>query len=92
MTPLRQVRLLSNLRQADVAAAAGVARQTISLLEAGSRSPHLTTAVAIASALGCDVGGLWPELFDPAGENGGRRGGPPESAAPESAVQDVDRG
>jgi putative transcriptional regulator len=62
MTPLKQVRLLSGLRQVDVAAAAGVARQTVSLLEAGGRNPHLSTALAISKVLGCDVSGLWPEF------------------------------
>ena len=69
MTPLRQVRLLLGMRQSDVAAAAGLARQTISLLEAGVRSPHLKNAVAISKVLGCDVGALWPELFYPAGDD-----------------------
>jgi DNA-binding XRE family transcriptional regulator len=64
MTPLRQVRLLSGMRQSDVAAAAGVARQTVSLLEAGSRNPHLSTAAAISRVLGTTIEAIFPELLD----------------------------
>jgi DNA-binding XRE family transcriptional regulator len=75
MTPLRQVRLLSGMRQSDVAAAAGLARQTVTLLEAGVRSPHISNAVKIAKVLGCDVAALWPELFNPAGDDQEAPGG-----------------
>ena len=52
-------RVAQGLRQADLAAAAGVSRDTIRRVEAGAR-PWPTTAKAIAAALGCEPG----ELFE----------------------------
>jgi len=56
---VRAVRARLGMSQADLARAAGVARQTVSGLEAGQYAPSAAVALRLARALGCRV----EELF-----------------------------
>jgi putative transcriptional regulator len=56
---VRRARLLAELTQAELAAAAGVTRQTIVAVEAGDYAPSVYLALAIADRLGSTV----EELF-----------------------------
>src|SRR5690242_16019040 len=56
---LRSVRARLGLSQQDLARAAGVARQTIGGIEAGTYSVSLSVALRLAQTLGCSV----EELF-----------------------------
>ena len=58
-TPLARLMLARNLTRAELAAKAGVAVSTVRDLLAGRR-PLLTTAQAVARALGVSVSRLWP--------------------------------
>ena len=68
MTHLRMIRLRCGLRQADVAASAGVSRETVRLLERGGHRPRIATALAITRALGHGdaVFAVFPELLEDA--------------------------
>ncbi len=52
---LKQIRQRLGLSQQDLAAIAGVSRQTISGVESGQYSPSTTVALRLAKALGCPV-------------------------------------
>jgi putative transcriptional regulator len=56
---VRRARLLAELTQAELAASAGVTRQTIVAVEAGDYAPSVYLALAIAERLGSTV----EELF-----------------------------
>ncbi len=56
---VRRARLLAELTQAELAASAGVTRQTIVAVEAGHYAPSVYLALAIAERLGSTV----EELF-----------------------------
>lgn len=56
---LRQVRLRLGMSQQDLAAIAGVSRQTIGGVEAGQYAPSTTVALRLARALGCQVEDLF---------------------------------
>ncbi|MGN6811749.1 MAG: substrate-binding domain-containing protein [Thermomicrobiales bacterium] len=74
---LRAARQAAGQSQSELAAAAGVTRQTIGALEANQYAPTLSVALRLARALGQDVGALFwladdepivqAELFTPAG-------------------------
>jgi len=56
---VRQARLLAGLTQADLAATAGVTRQTVAAIEAGDYAPSVYLALAIAERLGPTVEALF---------------------------------
>ncbi len=56
---LKQIRLRLGMSQQDLAAIAGVSRQTISGVEAGQYAPSTTVALRLARALGCQVEDLF---------------------------------
>jgi putative transcriptional regulator len=62
--PLRLVRLASGYSQDELAARAGLARTTISLLESG-RTPTLESARRLSRALGTPLDVLFPAGADP---------------------------
>lgn len=56
---VRRARQLAGLTQAELAAAAGVTRQTIVAVEAGDYAPSVYLALAIAERLGSTVEDLF---------------------------------
>src|SRR5690242_14050068 len=56
---LRMARQAAGQSQSELAAAAGVTRQTIGALEANQYAPTLSVALRLAQALGQDVGALF---------------------------------
>lgn len=56
---LRTLRRAAGLSQFDLARRAGITRQTIGALEAGSYAPTLAVALRLARALGCGVDDLF---------------------------------
>nr|RNJ65970.1 MAG: helix-turn-helix domain-containing protein [Leptolyngbya sp. IPPAS B-1204] len=63
---LKQIRLRLGMSQQDLAAIAGVSRQTIGGVEAGQYAPSTTVALRLAKALGCQVEDLfWLEQDTP---------------------------
>lgn len=59
---LKLARLERDMSQADLAAAVGVTRQTIGLIESGNYNPTLKLCVAICQALGKTLNDLfWEE-------------------------------
>lgn len=59
---MKAARAYVGLSQADLAAAVGVTRQTIGLIEAGGYNPTLNLCVAICKTLGCTLNDLfWEE-------------------------------
>lgn len=56
---LKQIRLRLGLSQHDLAAIAGVSRQTIGGVESGQYAPSTTVALHLAKALGCQVEDLF---------------------------------
>jgi molybdate-binding protein/DNA-binding XRE family transcriptional regulator len=56
---LKQIRLRLGMSQQDLAALAGVSRQTIGGVESGQISPSTTVALRLAKALGCQVEDLF---------------------------------
>lgn len=52
--PLRLARLAADMTQRDLAAATGVAADTISNVERRRHRPHTATAAVLAAALGLD--------------------------------------
>jgi putative molybdopterin biosynthesis protein len=56
---LKQIRLRLGMSQKDLAAIAGVSRQTISGVESGQYAPSTTMALRLANALGCQVEDLF---------------------------------
>ncbi|MGQ9869250.1 substrate-binding domain-containing protein [Leptodesmis sp.] len=63
---LKQIRLRLGMSQQDLAAIAGVSRQTIGGVESGHISPSTTVALRLAKALGCQVEDLfWLEHDTP---------------------------
>ncbi|QKD82569.1 helix-turn-helix domain-containing protein [Thermoleptolyngbya sichuanensis A183] len=56
---LKQIRLRLGMSQQDLAAIAGVSRQTIGGVEAGQYAPSTTVALRLAGALGCQVEDLF---------------------------------
>lgn len=59
-SPVRAARTAAGLRQADLASAVGVSRQTIVSLERGDYSPSVYLAIRIARALESTVEALFP--------------------------------
>lgn len=60
---LKLARLERDMSQADLAAAVGVTRQTIGLIESGNYNPTLKLCVAICRALGKTLNDLfWEEI------------------------------
>jgi len=53
--PIRQIRVSRGLTQAELAAAANVARSMIGAIENGLSTPSVDAAIRIAQALGCTV-------------------------------------
>jgi putative transcriptional regulator len=78
---VRAARTSLRLTQAELAAAAGVTRQTVVAVEAGDYAPSVYLALALAERLGCSV----EELFGPGATAGvdaasaGHAGGAEES-------------
>jgi putative molybdopterin biosynthesis protein len=76
---LRRARQKSGLKQGDLAARAGISRQTLSVLESGRAEPTTLVALRLSRALGCrveelfwlseDGGELSAELGDAYGRN-----------------------
>ncbi len=60
-SPLKVARYAARLRQADLAAAAGVSRSRLSFYEQGSTPATAKTRVALANALGVQV----QDIFKP---------------------------
>lgn len=60
VSPVRSARTRAGLRQADLAAAVGVSRQTIVSLERGDYSPSVYLALRIARSLDSTVEALFP--------------------------------
>jgi len=58
--PLRLRRLALGLKQSEVAHLAGVSREQVIRLEAGTCDPHWRTAVALAAALESEPAELFP--------------------------------
>lgn len=58
-TKLRAARRAKNMRQEDLADAAGVSQSTIVRLESGQNEPTFATALCIARALGVSPLDLW---------------------------------
>lgn len=56
---LKQIRLRLGMSQQDLAAIAGVSRQTIGGVESGQYAPSTTIALRLATALGCRVEDLF---------------------------------
>lgn len=56
---VRTARVARKLSQDDVAQVVGCKQSTIARIEAGN-DPHLSTAVAVARALGLDLAALFP--------------------------------
>jgi DNA-binding XRE family transcriptional regulator len=54
-------RFATGFTQAQIGAHVGVTREHVARLEAGTRHPRETTAIAIAELLGVRVEDLWPE-------------------------------
>ncbi|MGW5524295.1 helix-turn-helix transcriptional regulator [Gordonia sp. NPDC003950] len=59
-SPVRVARIRNAMRQADLASAVGVSRQTIVSLERGDYAPSVYLALRIARALGATVEELFP--------------------------------
>ncbi|MEP9392852.1 helix-turn-helix transcriptional regulator [Gordonia sp. VNK1] len=59
-SPVRVARTRNAMRQADLASAVGVSRQTIVSLERGDYAPSVYLALRIARALGATVEELFP--------------------------------
>ena len=60
---LKLARLERDMSQADLAAAVGITRQTIGLIESGNYNPTLKLCVAICQALGKTLNDLfWEEI------------------------------
>lgn len=60
-TWLRQIRLLKNLTEAEVASAAGIAQPFYHNIEFGIKNPSIKTAKAIARFLGFDWTLFYPD-------------------------------
>ena len=59
---MRLARMEREMSQGELAAAVGVTRQTISMVESGKYNPTLKLCVAICRALGCTLDELfWEE-------------------------------
>lgn len=52
---VRRQRALYGLTQGDLAEAAGLSRQQVGLIESGRVDPRLSSLVALADALGCEL-------------------------------------
>lgn len=60
---MKLARVENDMKQEDLAAAVGVTRQTIGLIEAGNYNPSLNLCTAICRALGKTLNDLfWEEL------------------------------
>ena len=59
-SPVRIARTAAGLRQADLASAVGVSRQTVISLERGDYAPSVYLAIRIAHALNSTVEALFP--------------------------------
>ncbi|MGB3304215.1 helix-turn-helix transcriptional regulator [Gordonia sp. (in: high G+C Gram-positive bacteria)] len=59
-TPVKAARTRAGMRQADLATAVGVSRQTIVSLERGDYSPSVYLAIRIARSLASTVEELFP--------------------------------
>jgi len=68
---LRAARERARLRQEDVAERAGIDRTAYVKIEGGHRSPSLRVAFAIASAVGAELGELFPDLAAPPAASAG---------------------
>jgi putative transcriptional regulator len=66
---VRRARLLAELTQAELAASAGVTRQTIVAVEAGDYAPSVYLALAIAERLGATVEQLFGQPATTLAEN-----------------------
>jgi transcriptional regulator with XRE-family HTH domain len=75
---VRVARKAAGLRQAELGAAAGLSRASVSNIEAGVQEPPLRTAVRLATALGVPLVELLPESMPPLEEPPGwwETGGP----------------
>lgn len=68
--PLRLRRLTLGLTQADLARLAGVSREQVQRLDTGRCVPTWPTAHAVAVALDCEPGALFPNERSPGGNQG----------------------
>jgi transcriptional regulator with XRE-family HTH domain len=59
---LREVRTQAGLSQESLAAAAGLARNFVSMIETGKRNVTLATVAKLARALGCRMADLMPDV------------------------------
>ena len=62
MNKIKVARLLKDMTQAQVAAAAGVHQQNYSLIERGKTCPKVSTAKRLAAVLGID----WKDFYEDA--------------------------
>ena len=69
-SPIALLRFVRGLSQSELAAHAGLCRETISRLERGE-VPRLDTARAVAAALGVDLALLFPENVESAPRSNG---------------------
>lgn len=65
MEELRRIRKDKGLTQRDLAAASGVDKATISLVESGKRRPHLETLDSLAAVLEVEIGDFFPKAQAP---------------------------
>lgn len=63
---VRQARTAAGLTQAELAASAGVTRQTVVAVEAGDYAPSVYLALALAARLGTSVETLFAPAHEPA--------------------------
>jgi len=61
MNRIREVLLLKNIKQKDLAKMTGITENDISKIINDRKAIHLTTAKKIAKALGKSVDYLWPD-------------------------------
>lgn len=66
MSNLRRRREALGLTQGTLASRAGVSRQLVGSVESGRHLPRVDAALALATALGCEVGDLFTSRVEPA--------------------------
>jgi transcriptional regulator with XRE-family HTH domain len=84
---LRELRVAAGLSQKDLADKTGMAKDFISRLERAERSPSWETALALAAALGVEIGAFTiPPKDAPAPERGRPRKEPAPEGEPSPTV------
>lgn len=62
---IRRRREEQGLTGGQLAARAGMAPSAVSQIETGKRTPHSSSVIKLAGALGCEVGELYPKAPQP---------------------------